>query len=476
MFLEKNGNEATKNKEQATPVHRISIPAEPKRLMQLLLDAGYEAFAVGGCVRDSLLGRTPHDWDICTNALPNQMNAVFSDFRTLDTGLKHGTLTVLLQDPYEITTYRKDGEYSDHRHPDQVEFVSDLHTDLSRRDFTINAMAANIRGEITDPFDGRRDLRLQRILCVGEPEQRFTEDALRILRALRFAARYNFFIEQDTALAMLKKKDLLQKIAAERIGSEFLQILSGNCANLLQHYSEVFSVFIPEIVPCIGFSQNAPYHCHDVWTHTVEAVRSCGENTLVKIACLYHDLGKPLCYSVDKTGVAHFYGHAVVSAKIAEHSLRTLRLPSKLVADVVQLVAAHDWKLEAKKPCVRRYLHQLGRTQFENLVLLQAANESAQRLNAAQRQALDSKVKQLSHLAQEIQQQNDCFQLKDLAVNGGDLIQIGFPPGKALGKTLQCLLELVMDDKLENNRDALLEKAGEFLLKTGTSGIHGDLK
>ncbi len=459
-----------------TPSRRIRIPEEPKRLMQRLLDAGYEAFAVGGCVRDSLLGRTPHDWDICTNALPEQTKAVFSDFRVLDTGLKHGTLTVLLEAPYEITTYRRDGEYSDHRHPDRVEFVCDLTADLRRRDFTINAMAADIHGEITDPFGGRQDLQRRRILCVGEAERRFTEDALRILRAMRFAARFGFTIEANTAQAMLAKKELLQNIAAERIGSEFLQILSGSCADLLLHYSAIFAVSIPEIAPCIGFSQNNPHHCHDVWTHTVETVRSCRGGTPVKAACLYHDLGKPLCYSTDETGVRRFYGHAAVSAKIAESSLRALRLPAKFIAEVVQLVASHDWTLAPKRPLVRRCLHRLGEVQFENLVLLRAADRAAQRLDAAQRQALEAETEQLLQLAREIRQQDDCFQLKDLAVRGGDLLQLGFPAGKALGNALQCLLELVIDDKLENKREALLEKARELLPKTESPGTAGKQK
>lgn len=464
------------NETPQTPGRRIRIPEEPKHLMQQLLDAGYEAFAVGGCVRDSLLGRTPHDWDICTNALPEQTKAVFSDFRVLDTGLKHGTLTVLLEAPYEITTYRRDGEYSDHRHPDRVEFVRDLTADLSRRDFTINAMAADIRGEITDPFGGQQDLLLRRILCVGEPERRFTEDALRILRAMRFAARFGFAIEANTARAMLAKKELLQKIAAERIGSEFLQILSGSCADLLLHYSAIFAVFIPEISPCIGFAQNNPHHCHDVWTHTVETVRSCRGGTPVKAACLYHDLGKPLCYSEDASGAGRFYGHAAVSAKIAESSLRTLRLPAKFIAEVVQLVASHDWVLAPERPLVRRCLHRLGEAQFENLVLLRAADRAAQRLDAAQRQALEAETEQLLQLAREIQQQDDCFQLKDLALRGGDLLQLGFPAGKTLGSALQCLLELVIDGKLENQREALLEKARELLSKAELPGTKGKQK
>lgn len=462
--MEKWWLKAPENGWQLNVSHRLmQIPEESKRLMKMLLDAGYEAFVVGGCVRDSLLGRKPHDWDICTNALPDQMKEVFSDFRVLDTGLKHGTLTVLLENPYEITTYRKDGDYSDHRHPDQVEFVSDLKEDLSRRDFTINAMAANINGEIIDYFDGQYDLLNHRIMCVGDPEQRFEEDALRILRAMRFASRYGFGIEQRTAIAMFMKKDLLKEIAAERIGSEFLQIMSGNCAELLRGFRAVFEVIVPEITPSIGFVQNNPHHCYDVWTHTVEAVRSCHADTVVKIACLYHDLGKPHCYSEDEHGIGHFYGHAAVSAEIAEKSLRNLRLESKLIADVVQLVASHDRMLEVKKNIVRRCLNKFGEIQFMNLVFLQAADKSAQLLDIGQHGEQVTRVSQFFRMIQEIKQQEDCFKLKDLAVNGNDLIQIGFSQDKSLGNALNTLLELVMDDKMENDKEKLLAKARELL-------------
>lgn len=444
--------------------HQImNIPEEPKRLMKMLLDAGYEAFAVGGCVRDSLLGKTPHDWDICTNALPDQMKQVFEGYRIIDTGLKHGTLTVLLENPYEITTYRKDGDYSDHRHPDQVEFVSSLKEDLSRRDFTINAMAANINGEIIDYFDGQYDLLNQKIMCVGDPEQRFEEDALRILRAMRFSARYGFDIERKTAMAMCSKKDLLKEIAAERIGSEFLQIMSGRSYWLLEKFTEIFEVIIPEITPSIGFQQNNPHHCYDVWGHTVEAVRVCHANTVVAIACLYHDLGKPFCYSEDENGIGHFYGHAASSAEIAEKSLRNLRLESKLIADVVQLVASHDRVLEPKKNIVRRCLNKFGGTQFMNLVYLQAADKLAQRMDHSQRGNQMTRVSQFYRMMEEIKQDQDCFSLKDLAVNGKDLMQLGFPQDKSLGNALNTLLELVMDDKIENDKEKLLTKARELL-------------
>lgn len=441
----------------------IEIPAEPRLLLGKLMERGYEAFVVGGCVRDSLLGRMPHDWDICTNALPDQMKEVFADFRVLDTGLKHGTLTVVLEKSnYEITTYRKDGDYSDHRHPDQVEFVSDLKEDLSRRDFTINAMAANINGEIIDYFEGLHDLIDRAIVCVGDAQQRFEEDALRILRAMRFASRYGFEIEWMTADAMHIKKDLLKEIAAERIGSEFLQIMSGKCDFLLAAFTDVFQVIIPEITPCIGFQQNNPHHEWNVWTHTVKAVGAVSGGVETRIAALYHDLGKPYCYSMDENGVGHFYGHAAVSAQLAEKSLRNLRLENKLIVDVVQLVASHDRVLEPQKNIVRRCLNKFGEQQFMNLVFLQYADKVSQRTNFYMGDQL-GKVTQFYHILQQIKVDDDCFTLKDLAVNGNDLMQLGFTAGKFLGETLNQLLELVMDDKIKNDKVHLSLKAKEIL-------------
>ena len=443
-------------------MEKIHIPEETKRVLELLTAAGYEAYAVGGCVRDSLLGKAPHDWDICTNARPEQMKEVFSDFRVLDTGLAHGTLTVIMENPYEITTYRKDGDYSDHRHPDSVEFVSRLKEDLNRRDFTINAMAADSAGNIVDYFNGYDDLTRGRIKCVGNAAQRFEEDALRILRAIRFASRYGFEIEPETAYAMYQKRSLLREIAAERIGNEFLQIMSGQCGGLLEEFTPVFEVIIPEITPCVGFVQNNPHHDADVWTHTIRAVKACAGGLTVKIACLYHDLGKPHCYSEDENGVGHFYGHAAVSAELAEKSMRRLRLESRLIADVVQLVASHDRILKPKKAIVRRCLNKLGEAQFLNLVYLQNADKSSQRVGAEP----PLEFRQFKSIIEDIKKQNDCFSLKALTVNGSDLIKLGFAPGKALGSTLNSLLELVMDDKIENNKEKLLAKAQELLNET----------
>lgn len=440
----------------------ITIPQEPLFVLWMLLNAGYEAYVVGGCVRDSLLGRTPHDWDICTNALPDQMKEVFSDFRVLDTGLKHGTLTVLLENPYEITTYRKDGDYSDHRHPDKVEFVSDLKEDLSRRDFTINAMAANINGEIIDYFDGQYDLMDHAIVCVGDAEQRFEEDALRILRAMRFASRYGFDIEWKTAKAMHNKKNLLKKIAAERIGNEFVQIISGKCESLLENFIDVFQIFIPELTPCIGFQQNNPHHDFDVWNHTIKTVGAANGNLIVRLAAFYHDIGKPECYCEDENGIGHFYGHAKVSAEIAEKSMRNLRLDNKLIADVTQLVESHDRVIEPKKAIVRRCLNKFGELQFLHLIFLQYADKVSQRKNNDIGDQI-GKIAEYYRVLQEIKQGNSCFTLKDLAVNGNDLMQIGFIAGKSLGAALNRLLELVMDEKIENNKEKLLMKARELL-------------
>ena len=277
---------------------KVFIPDAPKQLMQVLLDAGYEAYVVGGCVRDFLLGQEPHDWDICTNALPDQMKECFANYRVIETGLQHGTLTVMVDHVgYEITTYRIDGEYTDHRHPDSVQFVGRLQEDLMRRDFTVNAMAADISGKIRDFYDGQFDLEHKWIRCVGDPDKRFTEDPLRIFRAMRFESKLGFAIEEKTEDSMRRHRYLLQHISAERINTELTGILMGDCYSTLACFPDILSVCIPEIKQCIGFQQNNPHHNRNVWDHTLFAVSVAPKDIYTRLALLYHDIGKPLCYS-----------------------------------------------------------------------------------------------------------------------------------------------------------------------------------
>lgn len=439
----------------------INIPEAPKQLMKVLLDAGYETYVVGGCVRDFLLGHEPHDWDICTNALPNQMKECFVSYHVIETGLQHGTLTVMVDHVgYEITTYRTDGEYTDHRHPDSVQFVGRLQDDLMRRDFTINAMAADISGKIRDFYDGQFDLEHKWIRCVGDPNKRFMEDPLRILRAMRFQSKLGFVIEQSTEDAMRRYRHLLQYISAERINSELTGILMGDCYSTLTCFPDVLSVCIPEIKPCIGFQQNNPHHNRNVWEHTLFAISSAPKDLYTRLALLYHDIGKPLCYSFE-SGVGHFYGHAVISKDIAEKSLRGLRYDNQTVKLVTQLVEAHDRTIEPRKPVIRRCLNKMGLKQFLRLLDVKEADYMAQaqlygdRLHKVEILQMTNEI-----LVAQIQQE-DCFSLKDLAINGDDLIQLGYKPGKKIGTVLNQLLEMVIDGTMENSKDLLIQWANQ---------------
>lgn len=430
----------------------INIPEAPKQLMKVLLDAGYEAYVVGGCVRDFLLSHEPHDWDICTNALPNQMKEYFASYHVIETGFQHGTLTVMVDHVgYEITTYRTDGEYTDHRHPDSVQFVGRLQEDLMRRDFTINAMAADISGKIRDFYDGQFDLEHKWIRCVGDPNKRFMEDPLRILRAMRFQSKLGFVIEQSTEDAMRRYRHLLQYISAERINSELTGILMGDCYSTLTCFPDVLSVCIPEIKPCIGFQQNNPHHNRDVWEHTLFAISAAPKDLYTRLALLYHDIGKPLCYSFE-SGVGHFYGHAAISKDIAEKSLRGLRYDNQTVKLVTQLVEAHDRTIEPRKPVIRRCLNKMGLEQFLRLLDVKEADYAAQAQLYGDRLHKIEILQMTNEILLAQKYQEDCFSLKDLAINGNDLIQLGYKPGKKIGAVLNQLLEMVIDGIMENNK------------------------
>ena len=434
----------------------INIPENPRFLMELLMYAGYEAYVVGGCVRDSFIGKTPHDWDICTNALPEQMYNVFRNMHVIDTGLQHGTLTVMLdKEAYEITTYRKDGDYSDHRHPDSVEFVGNLAEDLSRRDFTVNAMAADVDGNIVDLFDGESDLKNGILRCVGNPDERFQEDALRILRALRFVSRFGFVVDNKTEKTMLKNKGLLREVSAERVAKELSEILMGdNCILPLRSCYEILAVWIPEITLTVNFWQYNQHHYLDVWGHTITAIANSPKDLYIRLALLYHDLGKPKCFSVDD-GVGHFYGHAEVSKEIAEKSLRNLKFDNRTIGVVTQLVEAHDRTIEPRKPVIRRCLNKIGLEQFFRLLDVKEADYAAQSQLYGDRLHKAEILQMTDEIIAAQMQQKDCFTLKDLAVNGNDLIQLGYKPGKKIGTVLNQLLEMVINDKIANDKAQL---------------------
>ena len=436
-------------------MRNIQIPYGANSIIQDLRKAGFDAYVVGGCVRDSLLDLEPKDWDICTSATPLEMKAFFSErnTKTIDTGLQHGTITVNLGDSeqYEVTTFRIDGNYSDSRHPDSVEFVKNIELDLARRDFTVNAMAYD--GErIIDPFHGQDDLNRRIISCVGNPDDRFGEDALRILRAMRFASTYGFAIEEKTSQAIHRNKEKLLNIAAERIQTELCKMLCGRgVLQILLEYSDVISVIIPEMSPCIGFDQNNKYHEYTVYDHICHAVENCGLNDIViKLSLFLHDIGKPCCYTTDENG-GHFYGHGVYSRDLAEKVLDRLRFDNKTKHDVLELVLFHDAVIEPTPKTVRRWLNKIGELQFSRLIEIRMADILAHK-EGTQQSRIERCVS-LAAIAYEIVEQNQCFSLKDLEISGKDVMELlNITEGKRVGFVLNKVLDAVIDGSLKNER------------------------
>ena len=440
----------------------MQIPVPVSELISRLKSAGFSAYVVGGCVRDTLLGLEPHDWDICTSALPGQMQEVFRDLHTVETGLKHGTLTVVVDHiPYEVTTFRIDGDYTDHRHPDSVIFVDDLTKDLARRDFTVNAMAYAPDTGLVDPFGGRQDLSAKLIRCVGEPEQRFDEDALRVLRALRFAAVYDFAIEPDTASALRKMAPDLKLVAGERIREELLKLLCGKAAGrILREYPEVLAEIIPEIRPMIGYDQQNHHHSYDLWEHTVRGLEGVPPEPVFRLTMLLHDTGKPVVRTTDEKGEGHYFGHPKVSEEIARKTADALRLDNVFRDRLCTLVRHHDIPLRTQggeintdRSFLLRRLNRFGEEDLRALFLIHCADRTATGYSTAEREQarLRDRMAALDALLAE----QPCFTLKDLAVNGRDLTAFGLK-GKEIGETLQSLLEAVMDGKVPNDKDALL--------------------
>lgn len=445
-------------------MRNIQIPHGANSIIQDLRKAGFDAYVVGGCVRDSLLDLEPKDWDICTSATPLEMKAFFSErnTKTIDTGLQHGTITVNLGDSeqYEVTTFRIDGNYSDSRHPDSVEFVKNIELDLARRDFTVNAMAYD--GErIIDPFHGQDDLNRRIISCVGNPDDRFGEDALRILRAMRFASTYGFAIEEKTSQAIHRNKEKLLNIAAERIQTELCKMLCGRgVLQILLEYSDVISVIIPEMSPCIGFDQNNKYHEYTVYDHICHAVENYGLNDIViKLSLFLHDIGKPCCYTTDENG-GHFYGHGVYSRDLAEKVLDRLRFDNKTKHDVLELVLFHDAVIEPTPKTVRRWLNKIGELQFSRLVEIRMADILAHK-ESTQQSRIERCVS-LAAIAYEIVEQNQCFSLKDLEISGKDVMELlNIAEGKRVGFVLNKVLDAVIDGSLKNERVHILNYLNE---------------
>lgn len=444
----------------------INIPDGANLLIHTLQDNGYSAYVVGGCVRDSILGREPHDWDICTSATPEQMIKVFKGRRVIETGLQHGTITVVVDKiPYEITTYRIDGDYSDNRRPDSVTFTDNLIEDLKRRDFTINAMAYNDTQGLVDPFGGIDDIKYGKIQCVGSAKERFNEDALRILRAIRFASQLEFSIEPEIDWQIHQLYKNLENISVERINSEFCKIASFDnfCVELLL-YKDVFSLFIPELKDMIDFPQNNPWHIYNVFGHTVHAVAECDSKDLTtRLAVFFHDFGKPHSYQDGEDGIRHFKGHAKVSAEMTDSIMKRLRFDNDTRNKVVELVKYHDATFPVGKKYVKKWLNKIGEEQFGRLLKLKEADNKAQNLEHSNERI--GELHEIESLIDEVLKEQECFSLKDLAVKGEDLINIGYKPGRALGAALRGLLDCVIAEEVENNKVELLRLASKWLQK-----------
>lgn len=437
---------------------KITLPQGASVILDSLQANGFDAYVVGGCVRDSLLGMTPKDWDICTSALPRQVEEIFSGRRVLETGIQHGTVTILMDDgQYEVTTFRTDGIYSDFRRPDSVSFVKDVRDDLSRRDFTMNAMAYHQHG-LLDFYDGAADIRNMTVSCVGKADDRFQEDALRMMRALRFAAVYGFSIEEETAQAIHRNKDLLRHIAAERIRSELCKLLLGHHAlPVLLAYSDVLAVVIPEFRPCIGFDQNNRYHQYTVYDHMMYAVSHCKSDDLsVRLALFLHDIGKPLCYSEDENG-GHFHGHAVPSHDISKKVLDRLKFDNRTKNEVLELILCHDSMIEPTAKTVRRWLGKIGEDRFRQLLSVREADILAH-AEGTQASRLE-RCHALHQILEEVLQEEQCFKLKDMRITGRDILALGIPEGKQVGVILKSLLDGIIAGDLENDREILLHEA-----------------
>ena len=437
----------------------MRVKKEVQTVIQKLETAGFEAYAVGGAVRDSLLGKEPFDWDVTTSALSRQVMDLFGE-DAIPTGVKHGTVTVLCHgERIEVTTYRKDGDYADHRHPVAVEFTPSLKEDLQRRDFTVNAMALTTEGEVVDPFGGEEDLKNGVLRAVGNAAQRFEEDALRILRGLRFASVLDFTVEEQTARAMREKKELLREIAAERVLEELTKLLCGKAVRrVLMDFSDVLAVVLPEIIPSVGFDHRNPHHCYDVWEHTACAVENIPPQPLLRWVMLLHDLGKPaVCVYDHAAGKARYGGHQAASVELAKNILPRLRFDSESTRRILWLVEHHDRLFDPTEKSIRRMLRLCGEEDLRALIHIRRADNLAQHPDFHGRQ---EELAACDVVLEKVLQEQQCFSLAQLAVNGRDMIAIGLN-GKAIGEMLNTLLTEVVEERLPNEKEALLAAAKE---------------
>ena len=439
----------------------IQLPEKVKQIIQTITDAGYEAYAVGGCIRDSILGRIPDDWDITTSATPWQIKALFP--RTIDTGIQHGTVTVMLdKEGFEVTTYRIDGEYEDSRHPKEVTFTPNLIEDLKRRDFTINAMAYNDEAGLVDIFDGMKDIERKLIRCVGDPAERFTEDALRMMRAVRFSAQLGYEIEEQTCKAIRQLAHNLSHISAERIQVELVKLVTSPHPENLQiaWESGITAVVLPEFDACMKTQQHNPHHCYSVGEHTLKAMEAVRADKVLRLTMLFHDIGKPEKRITDEKGIDHFYGHPSLSEEMSRVILRRLKFDNYTIHLVTNLVRYHDYKVEPTQKSVRRAIMKIGEDIFPLLFEVKKADTDAQ--SDYLRQEKLKSLETVHRIYEQIIAEKQCVSLKTLAVTGKDLIDAGMKPGKELGEVLKALLDYVVEDPSRNRKELLMEEAFRF--------------
>lgn len=440
----------------------IKLPSDVANIIQTLESAGFEAYAVGGCVRDSLLGREPSDWDITTNALPQQVKGLFN--HTIDTGLAHGTVTVMMKKVgYEITTYRMDGEYEDARHPKNVTFTLSLEEDLKRRDFTINAMAYNEKRGLVDLFGGIDDLENKVICAVGDAKERFTEDALRMMRAVRFSAQLGYEIEERTFAAIQELSENLKKISAERIQVELVKLITSDHPEKMEilYSSGITKVIMPQFDRLMETEQNNPHHCYSVGMHTIHAIKEIRADKILRLSMLFHDMGKPDTKTTDVAGIDHFHGHAQKSEEYAYRILRELKFDNDTLHKVKKLTCYHDYKIVGTPKGVRKIMSLLGEEMFLDLLEIKRADTLAQSMYLRD-EKLDE-LEKVNEIYLKIKEKDECISLKDLAVTGQDLIAAGIKPGPEMGKILHYLLDCVLEEPGQNTKEKLLDIVKESI-------------
>lgn len=435
---------------------KIRLPATVRMILDSLHERGYEAYAVGGCVRDSVLGRRPDDWDITTSALPEQVKSIFS--RTVDTGIVHGTVTVLVgSKAHEVTTYRIDGSYGDGRHPDSVAFTASLAEDLKRRDFTVNAMAYNEEEGLIDLCGGMEDLQKKVIRCVGDPMERFSEDALRILRAVRFSAQLNFGIDRETLAGIIRLAPTLEKISAERICTELLKLTESDHPDYLKvaYEAGITKIILPEFDAMMDTPQNNPHHCFTVGEHTLKSLCAIETGKVNRLTMLLHDIGKPACRTTDEAGIDHFRGHGPLGAEMAEKIMRRLKLDNDTIRKVTTLIRYHDWRMEPEEKTVRRAVNKIGSELFPVLLKVQNADMLAQSPEYLPLKL--RRIVEVSALYEKIIREGQCVSLKDLKLSGGDILKLGCEPGPEVGRLLRLALEEVLEDPGKNTEEYLTD-------------------